>query len=399
MDRKMTDPTDEVRNGTPWQGADGLDQIRLTFSKLEATGDSLNECRRRPGDSLERRVAKGSRLMSQLYAAGLSGRGWPQEYGGRGGDARSRAALYDTLTAAGFDLPEQVAALEVLGPALIAYAPALAARHLPKILAGGAIWCQGFSEPEAGSDLAALRTVARRVTGGWAISGQKIWTSLGHQADWCAVFARTGDRQSRHRGLTLFWVEMRSKGLTVRPLRAITGEEEFSEIFLEDVFVSDQDLIGDVDSGWAVAMRMFQYERGMWAWQRQARMHAALKSLVLDYVPDARAAQVIGETYLSIAAVRLRSRRTISRLANGEDLGAQTSVDKVLLSMAEQSVQDAVRQLRLGWFTFGREPASTDARAEWFFSRAASVYGGAIEIQRNLIAESVLGLPREPSRG
>jgi alkylation response protein AidB-like acyl-CoA dehydrogenase len=128
-------------------------------------------------------------------------------------------------------------------------------------------------------------------------------------------------------------------------------------------------------------------------------MHAALKSLVLDYVPDARAAQVIGETYLSIAAVRLRNRRTVSRLASGEDLGAQTSVDKVLLSTAEQSVQDAVRQLRLGWFTFGCDPASTGARAEWFFSRAASVYGGAIEIQRNLIAESMLGLPREPSRG
>jgi len=178
----------------------------------------------RPDDELETRVDKSLALYGRLNAASIAGWGWPEEYGGRGGDATDRAALYDALTESGFGMPEQVGALEVLGSALTAFAPDLARRALPAVLEGRELWCQGFSEPEAGSDLASLRTTAKQSGDGWVIDGQKVWTSLGHRSRWCGVLARTGDPAARHRTLTLFWVDLHSPGVTVRPLQTTTGE-------------------------------------------------------------------------------------------------------------------------------------------------------------------------------
>lgn len=374
------------------------EQTRLINRWFDSNTTSLSGLRPEPGDLLDARIAKGAALMARLYADGIGGLGWPEAMGGSGGDARSRAVLYDGLTVRGFELPEHVAALEVLGPALVGFAPRLAAAYLPDLLAGRTLWCQGFSEPDAGSDLAALRTTARKSPEGWRISGQKVWTSLGHRARWCAVLARTGTPESRHRGLTLFWNDLQADGVVVRPLRALTGHEEFSEIFFDEVLVPADHIVGEPDGGWAVAMSLLQYERGMWAWQRQARMHTALSGLVgsrhgVDYEA------LVGDAYVRLCAVRMRSRRTVERLAAGAVLGAEASIDKVLLSAAEQAVQDAVRQTDPGWFAVSDDAAAEHARSEWFYSRAASIYGGSVEIQRNLIAELILGLPKERKGG
>jgi len=291
-----------------------------------------------------------------------------------------------------------VAALEVLGSALVEFAPALAARQLPAMLAGRTLWCQGFSEPEAGSDLASLRTQARRGEGGWRISGQKVWTSLGHRADWCGLLARTGPPESRHRGLTLFWTDMHAEGVLVRPLRALTEEDDFSELFLDDVFVPDEDVVGGINEGWKVAMYLLQYERGMWAWQRQSIMHAMLQEAV-DALGNPRAhAADLARAYLALAAVRMRSRATVERLSRGEALGPEVSVDKILLGRAEHIVNDTIRSLTPR-FESSDEPAIRGLRREWFYSRAATVYGGAADIQRNLIAQRILGLPQEKRHG
>jgi alkylation response protein AidB-like acyl-CoA dehydrogenase len=288
----------------------------------------------------------------------------------------------------------------LLGPTLLAHGTdEQRAEHLPPIARGERAWAQGFSEPNAGSDLAGLRTRAVRDGDHYVVDGQKVWTSLGHRSRWCGVLARTGDPAGRHRTLTLFWVDMESPGVTVRPLQTTTGEAEFAEVFLDSVTVPADHVIGEVDGGWKVAMHLLQYERGMWAWQRQAIMHAALDDLVAKAGEHPAAGDAIGTAYVALAALRVRSRQTVARLAIGERLGPEVSIDKTLLSTAEHAVNDAVRALRVNDFLFGDDADARRIRGEWYYSRAASVYGGAVEVQKNIIAQHVLGLPREERRG
>ncbi|RHW26213.1 acyl-CoA dehydrogenase [Nocardioides immobilis] len=346
------------------------------------------------GESLDDRVARGAAMLGFLHGAGVMGRGWPEAWGGAGGTAIDRALVYDLLVRSGLDLPESLAPLEVLGSALSAYAPELAATHVPRVLRGQELWCQGFSEPDAGSDLASLRTRAHRSAEGWVLTGQKVWTSLGHLADYCGVLARTGTTDERHRGLTLFWVDMRADGVGARPLQTLTGEDEFAEVFLDEVVVDDSCVIGEVGQGWAVAMHLLQYERGMWAWQRQAMLHQALEIAMAHDEMDEVPVDAIGHAFCVLSSVRARSARTIERLSRGEIVGPEVSIDKILLGRAEQAVNDVVR-LALGRdFATSDAAAAERARGAWFYSRAASIYGGAVEVQLDLVAQRVIGLPR-----
>lgn len=345
-----------------------------------------------PGNDLEERIGKGGRLLGWLYERGAHGWGWPVACGGRGGSAVHRAIFYDAMTRFGFGVPESVCSLEVQGSALIEFAPAIAARVVPALLDGSQVWCQGFSEPQAGSDLAGLQTKATKVTGGWLLNGQKVWTSLAHASQWCGVLARTGAPGSRHKGLTYFWMPLPSDGATARPLRTLTGEDDFCELFLDDVFVPDELVIGAVGQGWQIAMYALQFERGMWAWQRQALMHAMLGEAISHAESSQDHTDAIGRAYLSLQAVRAMSRATVERLAAGEALGPEVSADKVLLGQTEHLVNDLIHALTPG-FAVGDDPRTNGVRREWFYSRAATVYGGAVDIQRNILASRVLGLP------
>jgi acyl-CoA dehydrogenase len=350
-----------------------------------------------PTDDLDERVGRGGRLLAFLYDAGVNRQGWPEECGGSGGSAVDRAVLYDELTRAGLTLPEAVAALEVVGCALVRFAPELAARHLPTILSGEELWCQGFSEPEAGSDLASVRTTATPSGDSWLIKGQKVWTSLGNLARWCLVLARTGSRESRHRGLTMFWVDLSSPGVTVRPLKSLTGEEEFSEIFLDGVEVARDHVVGEVDGGWAVAMYLLQFERGMWAWQRQSILHQMIERNVLGHELREDQLAELGRAYALLASLRSQCVDTIERLAREEPLGPEVSVDKILLSRTEQAVHDLCRNVNSAAFGRGDDARDETMRGEWFYSRAASIYGGAVEVQKNILATRILRLPQEVS--
>ena len=306
------------------------------------------------GESLDERVARGGAMLGFLSEAGVMGRGWPRAWGGAGGTTVDRALVYDLLVRTGLDLPEALAPLEVLGAALSAYAPDLAAVHVPRVLAGHELWCQGFSEPGAGSDLASLRTRADRSTDGWVINGQKVWTSLGHLADFCGVLARTGTPAERHRGLTLFWVDMRAQGVSTRTIQTLTGEDEFAEVFLDDVVVDDAAVIGEVGQGWGVAMHLLQYERGMWAWQRQAMLHRSLEIALAHGRREEIPVETIGHAFTVLSSVRSRSARTIERLSRGDVVGPEVSIDKILLD--EQSRPSTTSS---GWRTGATLPCRT----------------------------------------
>jgi alkylation response protein AidB-like acyl-CoA dehydrogenase len=349
----------------------------------------------RTGD-VATRLESGRRLLQLLHGAGWARRGWPSEFGGLGGDARERGVLYDELGTASLPVPEQLYVLETVGPAVAHFAPDLAAKYLPGYLRGAEFWCQGFSEPEAGSDLASLRCRARPVDGGFLVSGQKIWSSYGHLADRIVLLARTGEPGSRHRGLTMLLVDLDSPGITRRPIRLANDEEELSEIFFDDVHVSTERLIGDVDGGWAVAMFLLQFERGMYAWMRQVHLRGLLTALARSTDPeDPVACAALARAHVAHRALRVRCWTTLGRLADRETPGPEISVDKVLLATAEQTVLDTARRLDPVRFHLGDDPGSTRLRSEWFYTRAASIYGGSAEVQRSILADHVLRLPKE----
>jgi alkylation response protein AidB-like acyl-CoA dehydrogenase len=313
-----------------------------------------------------------------------------------------RTELGAALAARGLVDPGLFSLIEVLAPTLIDFAPAdLAAEVVPRLLSGAEMWCQGFSEPESGSDLASLRCRAAPVGGDartastWLINGQKVWTSLAQFSDRCVLLARTGPADSRHRGITAFFVDMDTQGITVRPLAMINGELEFAEVFFDDVAVPSERILGEVDGGWAVAMSILPYERSSCFWQRIAYLYGRLQALVEAAPNDDRAAEVVGEAYVQLFALRARSRATQHRLAATGTIGAETSIDKVLVATAEQTIFDAARRLLPATIALDDGAAAEEWRSDYLYSRAATIYGGTIEVQRNIIARRLLDLGSE----
>jgi acyl-CoA dehydrogenase len=369
---------------------------------LAAHHTELDPYRHRADGGIAAAVEHDRGLLRLLHDAGWSRWGWPEAAGGLGGPVALRAVLYDELTAADVEIPEVFVILETLGPVLVEYAPHLATRHLPAYLVGDELWGQGFSEPEAGSDLAALRTKAVPTPTGFRLTGQKTWTTLGQFARYAAVLARTGTPESAHRGLSLLWVDLEADGVEVRPIRAANGRDEFAELFFDDVEVPREHLIGDLDGGWGVAMFLLQYERGMYAWQRQATLHRRLGQAAAAAAADPAdpvGLGALGAGYLAATALRARSSGTVQRLSAGENPGPEISVDKILLSRAEQATFDAARTVAWSRTALSEDAEAATLREEWFYSRASSIFGGAVDVQRDIVAEHVLGLPRERRRG
>jgi alkylation response protein AidB-like acyl-CoA dehydrogenase len=364
---------------------------------LAANHDEL-AARYEPPGSLDDHVAQMQRVKSILFEAGWMQLGWPERVGGRGGPPTLRTELGAALAARDLVDPGLFSLIEVLAPTLIDFAPpALAAEVVPRLLSGAELWCQGFSEPDSGSDLASLRCRAvpegdARAASAWVINGQKVWTSLAQYSDRCVLLTRTGPADSRHRGITAFFVDMDTPGITVRPIEMINGELEFAEVFFDDVVVPAERMLGELDGGWAVAMSILPYERSSCFWQRIAYLYGRLQRLV-DVVPrEDRAAEVVGNAYLELFALRARSRATQHRLAESGTIGAETSIDKVLVATAEQTLYDAVRRLLAGTVEVDDGVAGQVWRRDYLYSRAATIYGGTLEVQRNIIARRLLQL-------
>ncbi|HEY1704290.1 MAG TPA: acyl-CoA dehydrogenase family protein [Trebonia sp.] len=343
-------------------------------------------------DPEEMRYTAG--LMRVLYDAGIGRYGMPASAGGLGGDVRHWAVLFDELSRAGITPTGQHSLLVTLAYPLAKFAPDLAAAYLPEFLSGDGWWGQGFSESEAGSDLAALRCRAVRDGDDYVISGHKIWTSHAETANRIFLLVRTGTQESRHRGLSMILVDVDTPGVTVRPIKLASGRSELAECFFDDVRVPASRLIGDEGKGWAVAMYLLQYERAAWAWLRAAVLLRRLQSLI-GLLAESGAApdDTLGSVYLDLVSLRARSVETIRKLAAGETVGPEASADKLLLGACEQSVYDAARSLLGPRFLFG--DASRQWREEWWYSRTTTVYGGSAEVQRGIIADRVLTLPKD----
>jgi alkylation response protein AidB-like acyl-CoA dehydrogenase len=343
--------------------------------------------------TLAQHMAHLSKVKRLAYDAGWMRWGWPERVGGLGGSALLRGYLGEALTARGLVEPGIYSLTEVLAPTMIDYArPDLAATMVPRLLRGDETWCQGFSEPGTGSNLGSLSCRAERTDDGWVVSGQKVWTSLAQFAHRCVLLTRTGTRESAHRGITALFVDMDAPGVTVRPIEAMHGAEEFCEVFFDDVRVPAERTLGDEGQGWAVAMDLLPYERSTALWHRGALLHRRLQQF-LDVVPgDGVTPSEVGEVFQQVFALRARSRATLHRLAAGGRLGAETSVDKVLIAATEQAVFDLVADGLAEAVVLGDDDESERWRSQYLYSRAASIYGGSSEIQRNIIARRLLDL-------
>ncbi len=345
--------------------------------------------------SIEHSSAHLRTLQQILFDEGWSRLGWPTSCGGLDGDPLFRAALFEALWEADIIIPEPYTTLEILVPVLLVYAPHLAEQLLPATLRGDDWWTQAFSEPDAGSDLASLRTRMEPDGDGYRITGQKVWASFGHLCRRSVLLARSG--RLGHRGLTMVLIDLDQPGVEVRPIRCEDGENHLSEIFLNNAYLPGDRIIGELGGGWAVAMYMLQWERGAWGWLQQGRFHSrlehALAIAAADGVGDDDAAASLGRAYALTAALRLQTRDTIRRLAKEETLGPEVSVDKLLLIDAEVATWDAIREYLGPPFDLDDDLAWL--RHEYLVSRAAPIYGGSQEIQRGLVAQRVLGMPRE----
>ena len=354
-------------------------------------------------DDLADEVAFGRIWQAQLAAARWVGVAWPEQFGGRGAGPIEHYIVTEELARA--RAPELVGriGINLLGPTILANGTdAQRVRFLPKILDASEIWCQLFSEPSAGSDLASLKTRATRTDGGWLLNGQKVWTSYAQFANWGACLARTDLDVKPQRGISYFIVDMHDPGVDVRPLRQITDETEFNEVFLTDVFVPDDRVVGPVHEGWRVANSTLTHERGVNP--RQLVIHSQLLNELLTLaesngsLDNDRIAAQLAQAFVELRIFQLHNWRSVSRTSRGAEPGPVGSINKLWWSemskRMHRSVLDVLGPTAPLWRGAKDNPGDGEWQRSWLYYQASSIWAGTNEIQRNVIAERTLGLPR-----
>ncbi|OGL09204.1 MAG: hypothetical protein A3I17_07055 [Candidatus Rokubacteria bacterium RIFCSPLOWO2_02_FULL_72_37] len=346
----------------------------------------------------------------RLYDAGWVGLQWPREYGGRGATIMQQAIFYEeTARARAPELPN-VIGLDMAGPALITHGTDAQKRaHLRTILSAEEIFCQGFSEPDAGSDVAALQTRAVRDGDDFVVHGQKVWTTYAQYAEWCILLARTDPAAPKHKGLTFFLMDMRSPGLTVRPLRQISGEPEFNEMFLDGVRVPGANVVGRVNGGWQVALTTLMFERGPRTISRQLHLRHAIDAAAemarrteragAPAAADPVIRQRLAQLVIDGEALRFSNLRALTRMLRGEPPGPEGSAAKLFWSEAVQRVLELVLEIEGPYAMLAKGSARAIEDGFWQLrflrSRGDTIAAGTSEINRNILAERVLGLPKD----
>jgi alkylation response protein AidB-like acyl-CoA dehydrogenase len=330
-----------------------------------------------------------------LHSGGWSGIAWPREYGGRGLGIVEHYLVMEALGAA--MAPEGVNNIgrELVGPIILAAGTEQQKlRFLPEIVSCSEIWCQGFSEPGSGSDLASVSTRATRNADGWRINGQKVWTSYAQYSQWCILLARTDPDAPKHKGLTLFLVPMNTPGLECRPIRQITGKQTFCEVFLKDVEIADGCRLGPVNEGWQVANRVLAFERGTTRLYRQARFASELQDMI-RLLGDSATPGVIGRLHARLEVLRAHNLRIVSQVAAGFAIGPEASLQK--LSWSELHI-DMMREAQdMAGPAFLADDSWKPYRHAYLQSQAETIYAGSTEVQLSIIADRVLDLPRPAS--
>jgi alkylation response protein AidB-like acyl-CoA dehydrogenase len=332
----------------------------------------------------------------KLHAGGWAGVSWPQEYGGRGATLFEQAIFLEELARARAPRPANILGLVMGGPVVIAHgSEEQKERFLKPILSAEEIWCQGFSEPESGSDLASLKTRAVNSNGTWKVTGQKVWTSYAHVAKWCMLLARTDPDAPKHKGITYFILDMDQPGVEVRPLPQITGDPEFNEIFLEEAEIPDENIVGEVGGGWQVAITTLMFERAGLGAAAVLGLRRTLDDLV-DVIrerglqDDPLIRQRIADLRIGIEAMRLGGLRAMTETMKRGVPGPEGSLGKWQWADYNQGLTELANEI-LG-------PEGMRADTEWSYrflrARGNSIEGGTTEVLKNVIAERVLGLPR-----
>jgi alkylation response protein AidB-like acyl-CoA dehydrogenase len=332
----------------------------------------------------------------RLHEAGWAGVSWPREYGGRGATLVEQAIYNEEMVRAKAPSAANVLGLAMGGPTVIAHGTEeQKRRYLEPILSASEIWCQGFSEPGSGSDLASVKTRGVRDGDGWVVTGQKVWTTLAQHAKWCMLVARTDPDAPKHQGLTYFLMDMEQDAVQVRPLRQITGESEFNELFIEEARIPDENIIGGEGNGWAVAITTLMHERATLAFGLQVAVKLALREL-MDEARKARASRDpivrdrLAQLYIESEVLRLNAYRGLSAIMRDGVPGPEGSLGKWQWAEVNQALTELAMDLR--------GPRAVLQDETWTFrflrARANSIEGGTTEILKNIVAERVLGLPR-----
>jgi len=346
----------------------------------------------------------------KLHSGGWSGINWPKEYGGRGATLIERAIFAEEMARVRAPEGLNIIGHNLAGTTILRHgSEAQKKRFLPKIISSEEVWCQGFSEPNAGSDLASVRTRAERRGDKFIVNGQKIWTSYAQYSQWCFALVRTDPDAPKHRGLSFLLIDMSSPGISIRPLRQISGESEFNETFFDDVEVPVENIVGDINDGWRIAMTTLAYERGPEdALGRQIRFKQELDKLVETaetssrgggaLIDDPIVRQKLARSITEVEIMRLNAVRTFSKYLNGEERGPDASVIKLYWSHAAQNMYESAMDI-LGPTAPIAAPDPLSAaggrfQLSYLQSKAFTIYSGSSEIQRNIIGERMLGLPR-----
>jgi alkylation response protein AidB-like acyl-CoA dehydrogenase len=338
----------------------------------------------------------------KLHEGGWAGLSWPKEYGGRGATLIEQAIFNEEVVRARTPTPANVLALAMGGPTVIAHGTEdQKRRYLQPILSADEIWCQGFSEPESGSDLASLKTRAVRNGDEWVVTGQKVWTTYAHHAKWCMLVARTDPDAPKHKGLTYFLMDMEQDAVQVRPLIQITGEAEFNELFIEEARIPNDNIIGGEGNGWAVAITTLMHERATLAFGLQVSLQIELQKL-LEYAGKIRGGdghvasadpvirQRLAQLMIESEVLRLNAYRSLSATMRTGVPGPEGSLGKWHWSEVNQALTELAMDIS--------GPRALSAEHEWAYrflrARANSIEGGTTEILKNIVAERVLGMPR-----
>jgi alkylation response protein AidB-like acyl-CoA dehydrogenase len=368
------------------------------------------------GEELEQFVAEWRVVLAE---AGYLAPNWPVEYGGAGLTALEQVILAEEFARAGVPggAPNDVFSIQMLGNTLLRWGTEEQKKHyLPRILSGDDVWCQGYSEPNAGSDLSNVGLKADLDGDQWILNGQKIWTSAGHLADHIFTLARTDSDAPRHKGISFILVDMRQPGIEVRPIKMITGESEFNEVFYTDAVAPKGEVIGGVNNGWAVAMTLLGFERGEAAAVSPIRYQAELDRLLLmakerGVNTDPLIRQRLAWCHSKVQMMRYLGMRTLTQFLQGHHPGPDAAIGKLFWSEYHKIVTELAMDImgadamvptgRPPSSAFGADdagaPNSTNSWAMTFLNaRAGTIYAGSSQVQRNIVGEMVLGLPKEP---
>jgi alkylation response protein AidB-like acyl-CoA dehydrogenase len=348
------------------------------------------------------------RWQRKLHDGRWAGVSWPEEYGGRGATLIEQAIFYEEMVRAKAPRVANILGLVMGGPVVITHGTEdQKKRYLEPILSAEEIWCQGFSEPEAGSDLASLKTRAVKRNGGWVVSGQKVWTTLAHEAKWCMLVARTDPDAPKHQGLTYFLMDMEQDGVEVKPLVQITGEAEFNEIFMDEAYIPDENIIGEVGSGWAVAITTLMNERAGLAFAAQAALQLGMRRAIDlaastphnggTAAEDPVIRDRLTQLFIESEIFRVTNYRGLTKIMKNGVPGPEGSLGKWQWAEVNQHLMELAMEIQgpYGQFADGSEHSlGGDWQYQYLRTRANSIEGGTTDILRNIVAERVLGLPK-----